>query len=42
MSVGMTYHDPEKPCTIDELMSRADDLMYEQKKIKRAIHNHPG
>lgn len=36
MSVGMTYHDPEKPCTIDELMSRADDLMYEQKKIKRA------
>ena len=41
MSVGMTYHDPESPSTIDELMSRADELMYEQKKIKWARHNPP-
>jgi len=41
MSIGMAYHDPEKPSTIDELMSRADELMYEQKKIKWARHNHP-
>lgn len=31
VSVGMVYCDPEKPCSLDELMSRADSLMYEQK-----------
>ena len=31
MSVGMAYNDPENPTTIDELMSHADVLMYEQK-----------
>lgn len=36
MSIGLAYYDPEKPSTIDELMSRADELMYEQKKIKWA------
>ena len=34
MSVGMAYNDPENPSTIDELMSHADVLMYEQKKGK--------
>ena len=34
MSVGMAYNDPENPSTIDELMSHADALMYEQKKGK--------
>ena len=36
MSVGMVYNDPENPSTIDELMSHADVLMYEQKKGRRS------
>ena len=36
MSVGMAYNDPENPSNIDELMSHADALMYEQKKGKRS------
>ncbi len=36
ISVGMAYNDPESPSTIDELMSHADALMYEQKKRKRS------
>lgn len=35
MSIGIVSHDPETPCFIDELMSRADALMYEQKRQKR-------
>jgi len=34
MSIGLAYYDPEMPSSIDELMSRADELMYRQKKIK--------
>ncbi|HLE17513.1 MAG TPA: diguanylate cyclase, partial [Syntrophales bacterium] len=34
ISVGMAYCDPEKPCSLDELMSRADSLMYGKKKTK--------
>jgi diguanylate cyclase (GGDEF)-like protein/PAS domain S-box-containing protein len=34
MSVGVAIYDPEKPSTIDELMSMADMLMYEDKKKK--------
>jgi hypothetical protein len=30
----MAYNNPENPSTIDELMSNADVLMYEQKKGK--------
>jgi len=36
MSVGIAYNDPENPSTIDELMSHADALMYEQKKGKQS------
>ena len=35
MSLGISYFDPENPCSIDELLSRADKLMYEQKKNTR-------
>ena len=35
MSIGVVLHDLNTPCFIDELMSRADALMYEQKKRKR-------
>jgi diguanylate cyclase (GGDEF)-like protein/PAS domain S-box-containing protein len=32
LSMGVTHYDPENPCLIDELMTLADDLMYEDKK----------
>jgi len=32
MSVGITRYDPEHPCSIDELLAKADKLMYEQKR----------
>ncbi len=34
LSMGVSYFDPDHPCTIDELMVRADKLMYEQKRSK--------
>jgi diguanylate cyclase (GGDEF)-like protein/PAS domain S-box-containing protein len=36
VSIGMAYNDPENPYSIDELMSRADAAMYEQKRSKRS------
>ncbi len=36
LSVGMVCGDSEHPYSIDELMSRSDALMYEQKRIKRS------
>jgi diguanylate cyclase (GGDEF)-like protein/PAS domain S-box-containing protein len=35
LSVGVTHYNPEAPCSIDELLSRADALMYEQKKRRK-------
>jgi diguanylate cyclase (GGDEF)-like protein/PAS domain S-box-containing protein len=35
VSVGMAYKDLENRCSLDELISRADELMYEQKRNKR-------
>ncbi len=35
VSVGMAYKDPEHTASLDELMSKADALMYEQKRSKR-------
>jgi diguanylate cyclase (GGDEF)-like protein len=35
LSVGIAYYDPEHPCSIDELLVKADTLMYEQKKNKK-------
>ena len=32
ISVGIQFYDPADPCSIDELLSRADKLMYEQKR----------
>lgn len=34
ISTGIKYYDPARPCTLDELISRADRLMYEEKKSK--------
>jgi len=35
ISMGTAYYDPANPCSLDELMSRADKLMYEQKRRKK-------
>jgi len=35
LSVGIARHEPEHPCSIDELLARADVLMYEHKQSKR-------
>ncbi len=35
LSVGAAYRDPEEPAPIEELMNRADAMMYEHKKRKR-------
>jgi PleD family two-component response regulator len=34
MSVGVAKYSPDEPCTIDELISKADRMMYERKKGK--------
>jgi diguanylate cyclase (GGDEF)-like protein/PAS domain S-box-containing protein len=38
ISMGTAYYDPANPCSLDELMSRADKLMYEQKRRKKPWH----
>jgi diguanylate cyclase (GGDEF)-like protein/PAS domain S-box-containing protein len=35
LSVGIAHYDPENPCSIDDLLKRADTLMYKKKKNKR-------
>lgn len=35
ISVGCACHDPENPCSIDELMAMADKLMYLQKQGRK-------
>jgi diguanylate cyclase (GGDEF)-like protein len=37
ISVGCSYYDPENPCSLDELMAHADQLMYEQKQNKKGL-----
>ena len=35
ISIGTAFFDPLSPCTTDELLSKADRLMYEQKRTKK-------
>lgn len=35
LSVGLACYNPADPCSVDELVSRADRSMYEQKKQKK-------
>jgi diguanylate cyclase (GGDEF)-like protein len=35
LSVGTSFCDPDGTCSINELVKQADDIMYEQKKIKK-------
>jgi diguanylate cyclase (GGDEF)-like protein len=37
MSIGTAVYDPQAPCSIDDLISRADALMYDRKKTKSII-----
>jgi diguanylate cyclase (GGDEF)-like protein/PAS domain S-box-containing protein len=36
VSMGMAYKDPENTCSLDELISAADALMYEHKRSKQS------
>jgi diguanylate cyclase (GGDEF)-like protein/PAS domain S-box-containing protein len=39
VSIGIAYYDPEHPCSLDELLIRADTLMYEQKRRQRKVRH---
>ena len=34
-SMGLAFYDPKRPCSLEELIKRADNAMYEQKRNKR-------
>lgn len=34
VSLGIALYDPSSPCSIGDLMERADRLMYERKRLK--------
>ncbi|UCE79749.1 MAG: diguanylate cyclase [Nitrospiraceae bacterium] len=36
-SVGMAYYDPATPYSIDDLLRKADELMYEEKQRKKKL-----
>jgi diguanylate cyclase (GGDEF)-like protein/PAS domain S-box-containing protein len=36
LSFGLASYSPEQPCSIDELISRADKLLYEDKKRRKS------
>jgi two-component system cell cycle response regulator len=35
LSIGMAHYDPERPCSIDQLLNKADALMYDDKRRHR-------
>jgi diguanylate cyclase (GGDEF)-like protein len=37
LSMGIAHYDPEHPCSIDDLLARADRLMYEQKQVNQKV-----
>ena len=41
MSCGMAYYNPAESCSIDELMARADTLMYDEKRAKKETSLQP-
>lgn len=34
LSMGIARHEPDRPCSVGELLSRADAMMYENKKAR--------
>ncbi|HXX56773.1 MAG TPA: diguanylate cyclase [Thermodesulfovibrionales bacterium] len=37
ISFGVSYYDPEDPCSVDALIAQADRMMYQQKRLKRNL-----
>jgi diguanylate cyclase (GGDEF)-like protein/PAS domain S-box-containing protein len=37
ISIGISRYDPDYPCSVDELLAKADRLMYKQKKKNRTF-----
>ncbi|RPH48503.1 MAG: diguanylate cyclase [Desulfobacteraceae bacterium] len=37
ISIGCSFYNAENPCSIDDLIARADKLMYEQKQNKKSL-----
>jgi GGDEF domain-containing protein len=37
VSIGVTCYDPDNPCSIGDLLNRADKQMYKEKKAKQYI-----
>lgn len=37
VSTGLAYYNPISPCSLDELLSRADKIMYKEKERKKTI-----
>jgi diguanylate cyclase (GGDEF)-like protein len=37
LSIGLQVYDPANPCSFDRLISQADTLMYEEKKVKKGL-----
>ncbi|MHA2218848.1 MAG: diguanylate cyclase domain-containing protein [Candidatus Hodarchaeales archaeon] len=35
ISIGISRYNPENPCSLDKLLSKADKLMYKQKKHRK-------
>lgn len=36
LSAGIAYYNPENPCSVDELLVQADNVMYKQKRQKKS------
>jgi len=41
VSMGMAHYDPERPCSPEELLARADELMYQDKLRSEPIEEIP-
>jgi diguanylate cyclase (GGDEF)-like protein len=41
VSMGIVHYDPEQPCSLEELLVRADELMYEHKLRREPIEKIP-
>uniref|UniRef100_A0A832ML96 Diguanylate cyclase n=1 Tax=Eiseniibacteriota bacterium TaxID=2212470 RepID=A0A832ML96_UNCEI len=42
MSIGRARYDPQHPCSMEELIARADEAMYRRKRDRRAALSHRG
>lgn len=40
ISVGVSYYNPEYPVSVDELLTRADECMYDNKRRKKSLLCH--